>query len=188
MIADSEVTRRGKEDEKRFALSNTRRLKMHDDEDGLRCLLTASHPHWPEVPIQMKVYSNIAEFPSNLLVTNWLAKASEKSGNSVELRPEYAFCPVMMGEDSNPVFLYHFVEVVEELLAYKSVQEELPTLSITQIGGAIAYLRKVAQFNTKDVDIDALEDSVLVNDEGFLSELKQGLEDREIARVLNFSK
>jgi hypothetical protein len=159
-----------------------------DTPENLRCLLTVNLLGKPEFPYQVHVYSNINEFNSNLLMAKWLLKASNETGNHVQLQPEYGFCPMLVGNDSTPVLLYRFVEVLEELIDYTDVKDELPTLTIGQISGAVSYLRKLAQFNTRGVDIDALEDEALAHDDSFLSDLREALADEEAARVLDFRK
>ncbi|MGH9427954.1 MAG: hypothetical protein ACRD2L_16845, partial [Terriglobia bacterium] len=96
------------------------------------------------------------------------------------------YCPFLHGSDEKPVFLYELVEVIDGVIDYDEIKEELPTLSVAQISGAIAFLRKVAQFNSDDVDLDELEDLKLAQDETFLNELRAALADQETMRVLNF--
>ncbi|MEK6410803.1 MAG: hypothetical protein AABN34_28095, partial [Acidobacteriota bacterium] len=56
------------------------------------------------------------------------------------------------------------------------------------ISGALAFLRRVSQFNIKGIDIDSLEDEELTGDAAFLGELREAFADREVARVLDDNK
>ena len=111
---------------------------------------------------------------------------SLSTGAYVQLRQEFAYCPVLMGNDNRPVFLYEFVEAIDGLLDYNRIREELPTISSAQIDGAISFLRRLTQFNINDLDIDELSDEELAQDENLLRQLRTGLNDRETAHVLNF--
>lgn len=121
-------------------------------------------------------------------VVESLVMASVATGAHVQLIPEMSFCPILMGDDKSPVYLYEFVEALEDVVDYDDIKKELPSLSVHQISGAIAFLRKISQFNAKGIDIDELEDEELVNDEAFLSELRKAFADQEVARVLNDDK
>ena len=110
---------------------------------------------------------------------------SDATGGYVQMRLEYQFVPILIGDDNNPVPLYHFVEVLDEVIDYDSVREELPNLSYAQIGGAISFLRKISQVNARGVDFDLLEDRELSKDSAFLDELRKALADEETSRVLN---
>ena len=110
---------------------------------------------------------------------------SKKTGGYVQLRPEFSYCPVLMGNDNQPVFLFQFVEVLDEMVDFSNIREELPTISFAQIDGAISFLRKLAQFNSKDFDIDNFADEELIQNERFLNELRQAFTHQETTRVLN---
>jgi hypothetical protein len=119
------------------------------------------------------------------IVLEWLAKNSVATGGAVQLKPEFYFCPVLIGSDGAPVALYELVETIDGLINYDKIKEELPSLSYNQIYSAIAFLRKAAQFNITGRDIDDLEDEELAQDEELIAELKRALADQEITRVLN---
>ena len=110
---------------------------------------------------------------------------SEATGGYVQLRPEYQYVPVLIGDDGEAVPLYHFVEVLDGLVEYDQVRQQLPTLSYVQIDGAISFLRKVAQYNPREIDFDALEDEEIRSNPAFLDELRHALADKETSRVLN---
>jgi hypothetical protein len=115
-----------------------------------------------------------------------LYRASRSAGDYVKLMPKYRFCPVLLNEDQSVVPLYEFVEVLDGITEYDKIKAELPGLSYAQINGALMFLRKVAQFNSADVDIDDLEDDRTTNDQNFIEELRQALFDQEKTRVLDF--
>lgn len=124
--------------------------------------------------------------PQNIALL--LYRASKATGDYVKLLPSCHFCPALMGDDGNIVGLYQFVEVLDGIVDYDRIREELPSLSYAQISGSLMFLRKVAQFNIKDIDIDELEDEQLENDAAFVDTLKQAIADREKTRVLNFDE
>jgi len=121
-------------------------------------------------------------------IVEFLNKASESTGNYVQVRPDMSYCPVLIGRDGSTVFLYEFVEVLDGVVDYDKIIQELPSLSYAQIHGAISFLRKMAQFNLAGKDIDELEDEFLAQDETFIEGLKRALADQEITRVLNPSE
>ena len=110
---------------------------------------------------------------------------SDATGGYVQLRSQNEYIPVLIGANDQSVPLYHFVEVLDEVLDYDSIIKEIPFLSYSQIGGAISFLRGISQINPKGIDLDALEDQQLSEDSLFLDELRKALADKETARVLN---
>lgn len=125
------------------------------------------------------------EIQRSINVLEMLARFSESTGEFVKLFREYDFLPVLIGDDNRPIYLFLLVEVLDELVDYNKIREELPTLSHSQIDGAISFLRKIAQFNLHGLDIDEVIDEMESEDHELLSELKKGLTDQEIARVLH---
>ncbi|MGD0231858.1 MAG: hypothetical protein ABSC19_16140 [Syntrophorhabdales bacterium] len=106
-------------------------------------------------------------------------------GRPIQLLPQYSFCPALIQRDQRPVFLYNFVEVLDELVDYQDIKDKLPGLSFRQIGGAIAFLRKLAQFNLKGIDIDALIDSEEAADQELQDNLRSVLTAQEASVVLS---
>jgi hypothetical protein len=117
----------------------------------------------------------------------FFARASERSGGTVVLNPQYGCLPMIMGRDEKPVLMYKFVEVLHELISLSEVQQELPSLSYKQIEGGITFLRVLAQFNTRDLDIDLEEERHLEADEDFQREIKAALK-LEPTRVFTFKQ
>lgn len=115
-------------------------------------------------------------------------RASKATGDYVKLLPSHHFCPLLIGSDEKPVGLYQFVEVLDAIIDYDRIRDELPNLSYAQINGSLMFLRKVAQCNIHDIDIDELEDEKLESDAGFIDEVKRAVADQETTRVLNFDK
>ncbi|MBC2713013.1 MAG: hypothetical protein HGJ94_19070 [Desulfosarcina sp.] len=112
--------------------------------------------------------------------------ASQSTGGYVNLKDEHYRCPGLVGNDNSFVPLYEFVEVIDESIDYEIILDAFPTLTYSQISGAISFLRKLAQFNLKDIDVDEYLDDEFVNDRELLSELRVALADKETERVLNF--
>ena len=115
-----------------------------------------------------------------------LREFSVTTGGFVQLSREYDFLPALIGNDNQPVFLYQLIEAIDEFIDYDSLQKEYPTLTYSQIAGAVSFLRKVAQINSQNIDIDELEDEILAEDPMFLDELRKAFENRgNIANVLS---
>ncbi len=112
------------------------------------------------------------------------AAASKATGGFVVIHPNYKFLPVLQGKDDSLVFLYQFVEAIEEKLDYDELKAEYPMLSYGQIAGGIAFLRKLAQFNIENKNIDDIEDQIINEDQGFVRQVRESLTSRTVERVL----
>lgn len=107
-----------------------------------------------------------------------LTELSNHTGGYVQLMPELGFMPALIGKDNEPVFLYQVVEGMDEFLDYDAILAEFPTLSASQIAGAISFLRQVAQINSREIDIDQMEE------EFDLQEVRKAFENQGgVARV-----
>jgi len=113
---------------------------------------------------------------------------SKATGGYVRLEPGFGFCPVLIGSDENPVPLYEIVEVIDEMIDYDNIKNEFPTLSYAQIDAAISFIRKVAQFNIRGINLDDLDDQDIVANHTLLNNLKVVSTDEEGARVLHHSQ
>jgi len=108
---------------------------------------------------------------------------SDSTGGHVKFYEEHMHFPVLIGDDDRPVSLFLFVEVLDQLIDYGAIREELPSLSYAQIAGAISFLREIAQINPDGIDIDEREAEE--DEQELLNQLREGLADQEIARVLH---
>ena len=113
-----------------------------------------------------------------------LHRASEATGGYVRLPSECYYCPVLFGHDDSIVPLFEFVEVLDTVVDYDKIKDELPSLSYAQIHGSLMFLRKVAQFNITDKDID----EELADESTFLDDLRRAFADQEKTRVLSFNE
>jgi len=114
-----------------------------------------------------------------------LEEISRETGGFVQIKPEFGFMPTLIDRNEQPVFLYHLIESFEEHLDYEAIFRDYPTLSLSQIAGALSFVRKVAQINSRRVDIDALEDDFDLQNSNFLDELRKAYNERgNVARVL----
>lgn len=111
------------------------------------------------------------------------AKASEASGGFVVIHPDFNCLPVLLGKDGSLVFLYQFVEAIDEKLDHDELKAEYPMLSYGQIAGGIAFLRRLAQFNDKNVDIDELEHTLTADGEDLQSGILRAIEVGMVHRV-----
>jgi len=118
-------------------------------------------------------------------LATYLYDASRNAGNYVTISSESSFCPTLIGSDQRHIPLFEFLEVIDEIIDYNKILEKLPSLSYSQISGAISFLRKITQFNVKGFDIDHIMD-VLHDNDVLLSELREAISDQEGIRVLNF--
>ncbi|HEX8735659.1 MAG TPA: hypothetical protein VF721_10075 [Pyrinomonadaceae bacterium] len=120
---------------------------------------------------------------SSITLLKTFAELSVSTGGYVQILPEHHYLPALIGNDSRPVFLYEIVELIDEYIDYDRIQEECPTLSFSQIAGAISFIRKVAQLNGANVDIDEMENAIDAQDPELLEALRNALVDVEAARV-----
>lgn len=117
-------------------------------------------------------------------VVRVFSQYSDATGSFVKMLRDYHYVPVIMGVDNKPVPVYQFIEVLDGVLDYDSVVEELPNLNFSLISGTISFLRKLAQYNPANIDIDRLEDEQLSDDHEFLKQLRTAIADEETSRVL----
>jgi hypothetical protein len=145
-------------------------------------------PHADACSANISIYveETVTEAVHGDSTLNLLRKASDITGGYIKFNEEYCFCPVLVGSDSKPIFLYEFIEVLDESTDYKKIKELLPTLSFSKIYAAISFLRKVAQLNSMGIDIDGYLDEKNERSDEFLEELKIAYADKEVAYVLNF--
>jgi hypothetical protein len=122
-------------------------------------------------------------YPSLIAKLELYHHASKESGGKVILDSHHSFLPVLTGTDGRVIPLYKFVEVIDEITDYDQIKQELPTLSFGQIASGISFLRKLVQFNAKNIDIDAFEDHFQETDPDFQASLRASLEDQEDLRV-----
>ena len=112
-----------------------------------------------------------------------LQTASKRAGGVVQFPPQYSHVPTLIGSDGEPVLLSRVVEEIETVLDPQDIPDAFPTLSYTQIVGALAFLRRVAQFNTKGLDLDELGDEGIEQSEAFQQAITESLADRQVRRV-----
>jgi hypothetical protein len=129
--------------------------------------------------------TTIADWGEKMAVLKQYSACNDAIGNYISLRQDLAFCPALIGPDDRIVFLFQFVEMLDGLIDYENVQRLLPGFSFKQIGGAIAFLRKLAQFNLNGIDIDTFIDSEDTADVELINNLRSTLPIRETSLVLN---
>lgn len=120
---------------------------------------------------------------NNISFVKTLVELSMATGGYVQLRPEYYHLPALIGNDSQPVYLYEIVELIDEFIDYDRIQEEYPTLSFSQIAGAVSFLRKASQINSRNIDIDEMEDADNAKNTELIAALRTALADTEAACV-----
>jgi hypothetical protein len=112
-----------------------------------------------------------------------LHKAGSLSSGYVKILSTYSYCPVLIDREGKPIFLFRFLETIDEMLDYDKIREEYPTITFAQIDGAMSFLRRLAQTNCNEIDLDSFEDTIIA--ENFAEELRDALRDQESVRVLN---
>ncbi len=103
------------------------------------------------------------------------SRYNDAVGRPIQLLPQYSFCPALMQINERPLFLFQFVDVLDEVIDYEAVRERLPGLSFGQIGGAIAFIRKLSQFNLKGINIDDILESQEATNETLIDNLRAAL-------------
>jgi hypothetical protein len=144
----------------------------------------AVQPHVEASPLQLRdILQSLNVSPKDAANLELYHRASEESGGKVIMDQRHGYLPVLIGSDDNLIPLYKFVEVIDEITDYEHIKQEFPTLSFGQIASAIGFLRKLVQFNTRNIDIDAIEDTFLAEDPDFQAAIRASLEDQEDLRV-----
>jgi hypothetical protein len=118
-------------------------------------------------------------------VANFFEKSSQLAGDYVRILPELKFMPVLPDNRGDVVFLYEVIEAIDGLVDYGKLNAQFPTLTISQLDGTIAFLRKLMQFNANGLDVDELEDIQIASDTDLVSDLKKAFQDTQIKRVLH---
>jgi hypothetical protein len=136
----------------------------------------------PEIERQIQ---SLFKMQSAAFTLGLLSRCSDATGGYVQFKPEHQFFPVLIGHGDAVTPLYEFAEVLDEVLDYDLILNELPTLSYSHIGGALAFLRKLALTNPQNIDLDEIEDMALASNSELLQQLRDAFADKESARVLN---
>lgn len=135
----------------------------------------------------LKTLTNVGEKAIDTFNKIYLFKTFQEcsisSGGYVKILPEMNCIPTLIGNDERPVFLYQLVEALDEFVDYDRIEEEYPTLSYAQIVGGVSFLRKLAQTNTAEIDVDDLEDEFDSKDTALIEELRTVPNSGEEVRV-----
>jgi len=110
--------------------------------------------------------------------------ASAKTGGVVLFDQKYGFIPIIVGGDDKPILLYKFIEVLDELVDYDELQAEFPTLTFGQIAGAISFLRTLAQFNGRGIDVEDIENRLIHAETDLQATIEDSLSKQGEVRVL----
>jgi len=130
------------------------------------------------------VESQLDELAKRVGLLRTMSYISNTTGGHVKFHEEYGYIPILIGNDNRPVLLLRLVEILDGLIDYEMLQSELPTLSLSQIDGAIQFIRKLSQINSRGIDLDDLEDEEDMQDDELMVALRASLANQEIARVL----
>lgn len=96
-----------------------------------------------------------------VMVLDYFVKANNIARSSIDFNSSYLCLPLVTGSDGVPVFLYQIIESIDENLDYDNMLLDNPTLSKRQIIGSVMFLRQLAHFNTKGLDMDEVEECVM---------------------------
>lgn len=119
-----------------------------------------------------------------IAVGRFLDAASRASGGYVRLSQDCHCIPYLVGTNQQRIPMMRFVEVIDEVVDFDDIKEELPELSYAQISGALGFLRKVCQFNSAGRDLDEDDAEAEASDPLFWDSIRRALDDEETARVL----
>ena len=109
---------------------------------------------------------------------SYLHHVSALHNNSVGFLPR-SFLPVLWGRGGKPIFLYQFIEEWEEATDYEELAKNLPELSSGQIASAFAFLRGLAQFNIRGIDLDEIASQEIEASSAFKAIIREHLEETE---------
>lgn len=117
-------------------------------------------------------------------VARYLGHVSQTHQSCVEFL-ESSYLPVIKGANDELTFLYEFVQEWDAATDYADLQERMPNLTFGQIASAISFLRGVSQFNTRGIDIDALEDDDIESSAAFQEMIQKSLGELTTGRVFD---
>ncbi len=120
----------------------------------------------------------------NTAITPLFTTATNYTGGYVKVRPELKSLPFLERKGRSHVYMYHFVDVINGLIDYDEVIDEYPGLSYSQINGAFGFIRRLLQFNTAMVDVDAVENEFCSQDQELIADLRRGFGNGEPNHVL----
>ena len=167
-------------------------LRQQKQPYGYSQIVTSKAPEFINIDINMHAFTfhhlkqAINIFNAHIAddnVISFYTHVSEDCGGDVVVDPQTGCLPYILGSDNQPVFLYKFVEILDEYIGYDQIKTELPTLSYGQISGALSFLRKLVQFNIRNINIDDLEDAELESSHDFQSLIENSLSEEGVIRV-----
>jgi len=113
---------------------------------------------------------------------------SQKAGGEIKLLDKYGYFPVLIDKDQEPFPLYSFVEVLDGLIEYNEILEEIPSITLDQVHNTITFLRKLAAINIFNADIDEIEEIGDLNSSDFIETIINAGADKGVKRVLYHDK
>ncbi len=125
----------------------------------------------------------LADASHHAYCLTFFSNASRKAGSFVDFPQKYGFIPTLRGIDNEPVLLYRIVEEIETIVDPDDLLKRFSTLSYAQIVGALIFLRKMAQFNSRNIDVDEIEDSFNEADPSFQQMLEESMNNTELRYV-----
>jgi hypothetical protein len=108
-------------------------------------------------------------------ISAFFSRCTAPPAQAVVVDRKYGFLPVLIGNDGAVVPLYRLIGGIEEVLDESELIEQFPNLSRFHIASSLSFLRRLAQFNAKDIDIDSLEDEAFESDTAIQAMLVESL-------------
>ena len=141
----------------------------------------------PPQPYQL-VFNDIIMFAVRVGMYEDYKRRAAEAGDSIVVDAKYAGLPVVRSTNGEVTPVYEVVDVIDALIDYKQVVQQLPNVGYTQVGDVMAFLRKIAQFNLHGVDIDEYNDTQMESDPAFQEMMIGAVRDEESVRVLDSCK
>lgn len=118
-------------------------------------------------------------------VIDFYKQVSEKyKSHIVEQDEKHGFLPMFTDRKGNNHMLYEFVETIEGLIDYDDVIKQYPNLNFADVYLIFDFLRGICQHNTKNVDIDDVEDQIICSDPELMDALRKAIADTTPMRTL----
>ena len=137
----------------------------------------------------------IGDYSSSLDEINKVIKAievfqdiSQKAEGEIKLLEKYGFFPILMDKNQDPFPLYSFIEVLDGLVDYNEILNEIPSITIAQVQNTITFLRKLTSINIFNADLDEIENSDDSENFELIQKLIEANTEKGVKRVLYHDK
>ncbi len=130
----------------------------------------------------------IDEIKKSINAIELFNEISKKTNDEIKLLDIYGFFPVIIGNDQKPIPLYSIIEIIDGMIDYEQIIDQIPTITLQQIQNTFDFLRKLTSINIFNADIDEIENSLDLNDSELIHFLTNALNDEGKKSVLYHDK